>query len=125
MEFISNNKKTLMVIGGIAAIVIIGKIANDKNGWFDKLMPKKKNELKPDQDYNNQTITPVPIDDPAAKKAAPRGKLPWAVGDVSLWDDEDPNYCGNCATWCNEGFSGAHSTQCDMCQSKCPGVRRY
>ena len=50
-------------------------------------------------------------------------KIPWAVGDVGLYDSEDPNYCGKCKQWCDSSFFEGHSTQCDQCQATCPGVR--
>lgn len=46
-------------------------------------------------------------------------KVPWAVGDIGLYDKEDPNYCGKCKQWCDSAFFEGKSTQCDQCQSTC------
>ena len=108
-----HNKRLIMLVGGIAVLSVLGYALDQKYHWFSSTPPP-----------------PPPPQNPAAAKAAkrapaePRGKLPWAVGDVNLWDDENPDYCGNCAKWCNSSFSEGHSTQCDMCQAQCPGVRK-
>jgi hypothetical protein len=103
------NNKGLLIIGGVALAVVVGVVLNNKYHWTDNLKGKeKKDEVPP-------PTTPVK----KAVAAALRGKLPWAVGDVSLWDDEDPNYCGRCKGVCDTGFSEGHSTECDMCMSQC------
>ena len=71
----AKNKKTLMLVAGVAAIGFAGYFV-------------MKN-MKPAAPF--KSVAPVAPPRPAAAKRAsaePRGKLPWATGDVSLWDDE-------------------------------------
>lgn len=93
------------VIVIVAAAVIIGIILNRKYKWVAMASARKPSPAS------------SPVNPPVTRSA--RGKLPWAVGDVGLWDDEDPAYCGRCKGVCNTSFSDGHSTECDMCLSKC------
>lgn len=116
MSMVRKNKKALMIVGGIAAVAVVAKVTNDKYAWMDKLKPAAKQlpgVKTPDDKQQQQTE--------ASRAAAsqPRGKLPWAVGDVGLWDDENPNYCADCAGVCGDSYSGKQSTQCEMCQAGC------
>lgn len=52
-----------------------------------------------------------------AQVAGPRGKLPWAIGDVNLWDDEDDRYCSGCSRTCG---SSVRTDQCQTCKARCP-----
>lgn len=47
----------------------------------------------------------------------PRGKLPWAIGDVNLWDDEDESYCRKCSNTCK---STDNTDLCIKCRERCP-----
>ena len=97
------SKKAFYVIGGIAAVVVVGKLLNDRNGWFNKIV---KSTEKSSIALN-----------PMSTKVR-------SIGDIGQFDGEDSNYCGNCVSLCDEGYSGHHSTQCDLCRAGCPGVRR-
>lgn len=100
-------RNTIYIVSGVVLVGIVGFVLSQKYHWFN---------VKP----ITPPVTPVAI---IKRSQSPKGKMPWAVGDVSLWDDEDPSYCGNCAGVCNTTFSEGRSTECDMCMSKCPGVR--
>lgn len=67
--------------------------------------------------------SPAPVQFAKTPQAGAAKKVLWAVGDVNLYDSEDPNYCGKCKQWCESSFFEGHSTQCDQCQATCPGVR--
>lgn len=71
-----DNKKTLMIVGGIVAVGAVGYFV-------------MKN-MKPATPPVPPVVPLQPLPAQAAKRASaePRGKLPWATGDVSLWDDE-------------------------------------
>jgi len=70
-------------------------------------------------------MKPTANKNPAPAKEMPDGgKLPVAIGDINLWDNEDPNYCGNCKSVCDTGFWEGRSTECDLCQAKCSGLRK-
>ena len=116
MAMVRKNKKLLMVVGGIAAVAVVAKVTNDKYGWMDKLMHGADPAA---QLPGVPTPAPAPAAGQARSAAEPRGKLPWSVGDVGLWDDENPNYCADCAGVCDSSYSSKQSTQCEMCQAGC------
>ena len=98
-------KALLIALAGVAVVGAVGYGLNAKYHWYPKT------PAKPDD------VVPTPA--PAAASARPRGKLPWSIGDVGLWDDEEPTYCSKCKDICNTSYSDGYSTQCDECQSKC------
>lgn len=122
MDFVRKNKKALMVVGAVAAVVVVGKIANDHNGWYNKLTGK----LLPGVPTPVPAAVRAPAPAPATVASTqPRGRLAWSVGDVNLWDDENPNYCSGCADVCDQSYSSKSSTQCDQCQAGCAAGKRF
>lgn len=97
-------KTVIIALAGIAIVGVVAYGLNTKYHWFPKQL---KPPPKPD-------VTPTP-----QASRAPRGTMPWAIGDVGLWDDEDPTFCGKCKDVCDTSFSDGYSTECDECQSKC------
>ena len=112
MEFLSKHKTAIILTGAVVAVAVAGKIANDRNGWWDNMFKKKEDEKE-----EEEKIEPLPVERPA--NSQPRGKLPWSIGDVGLWDDENPKYCAECAAVCDQSYSGKNSTQCEMCLADC------
>lgn len=53
----------------------------------------------------------------AKRNTEPRGKLPWAIGDVNLWDDEDQTYCSVCSKKCSPTNN---TEECIRCRERCP-----
>ena len=122
MEATKKKSNLVIIVGAVAVIGIAGYMLNQKYQWFgSSTLTSSSTTTATVASSSKMQAARRPS---SAAPAARRGKLPWAVGDVNLWDDENPNYCGNCAKWCDSSFSEGHSTQCDMCQSQCPGVRK-
>jgi hypothetical protein len=122
----NSNKKLLFVLGGVVVVGAIGWALDSKYHWFSSMADSAKSKMTEMTSKVSSSSATVPPGARAPVRMAreARGKLPWAVGDVSLWDDEKPNYCSGCAQYCNTPFSEGHSTQCDMCMAKCPNVIR-
>jgi hypothetical protein len=123
MAAVRKNKKVLMIVGGVAALAIVGKVTNDKYGWFDNLFKKEEPAVLGAAAISKQKGVPataVAVEDPQ-----PRGKLPWSVGDVGLWDDENPNYCTECTGTCDQSYSNKSSTQCELCQGACAASKGF
>ena len=82
------NHKVAWIVGGIAAVVIVGKVMNDKNGWYDRVTKKQLPGVPtPPAPAPGPAPTPAPVEGAAYRASAqPRGKLPWSTGDVEMWD---------------------------------------
>lgn len=75
----AKNKKLLMIVGGIAVVSVFGFIVyKNMKPTTTASMPGPVIPLLPQKDLSAEMMA----------SAQPRGKLPWATGDVSLWDDE-------------------------------------
>lgn len=109
MNNIGQSIKANPIMWGVGAIAIVGVIYLG----YDMIRTRKNKTVFPSQSspaiVKATTIPKVPSE--------PRGKLPWAIGDVNLWDDEDDSYCRKCSQKC----TALDVTEpCRTCRERCP-----